>query len=202
MNIKLWSRLALFVLCFGAMSHFAFAQKFEIFPYASYANLKIWSNPREFKSSGIYGVKGGWNVTPNLQLGGTFGVMNRLEPEKMELGSRGVLWEGNGSYHFFPSEIKYFVPYLTAGAGVLHTVSLDQAISFSRPDRHTFWWGKDQPYNEFFTFSYGAGVKAQRIRGPLGFRAELRVRTVPDFLGYRTSWIEPTAGVTFTWGER
>jgi hypothetical protein len=54
----------------------------------------------------------------------------------------------------------------------------------------------------FFTISYGGGVKALNLWGPLGFRGDFRGRSMPNFFGNSVSWIEMTGGVTFTWGER
>jgi len=36
----------------------------------------------------------------------------------------------------------------------------------------------------------------------MGLRADIRGRTIPNFLGNSTSWPELTGGLTFTWGER
>jgi len=54
----------------------------------------------------------------------------------------------------------------------------------------------------FFTLNYGGGVKFLNIAGPIGFRVDVRGRTIPNFFGQTTTWLEPTAGVTFSWGER
>jgi hypothetical protein len=54
----------------------------------------------------------------------------------------------------------------------------------------------------FFTISYGGGIKGERLWGPLGFRVDLRGRTMPNFYGENLSTFEPTAGVLFSWGER
>ena len=54
----------------------------------------------------------------------------------------------------------------------------------------------------FFTVNYGGGVKFLHVVGPMGFRVDVRGRTIPNFLGHTTTWVEPTAGVTFSWGER
>jgi len=54
----------------------------------------------------------------------------------------------------------------------------------------------------FFTVNYGGGVKFLKVVGPMGFRVDVRGRTIPNFLSQTTTWLEPTAGVTFNWGER
>ena len=55
----------------------------------------------------------------------------------------------------------------------------------------------------FFTFSYGGGLKLQRLWGPLGFFGDVRGRTIPNFFnGHGTNLLEVTAGLNFAWGEK
>ena len=55
----------------------------------------------------------------------------------------------------------------------------------------------------FFTFSYGGGLKTQRVWGPLGFFGDVRGRTIPNFFnGHGTNLLELSAGLNFAWGER
>jgi hypothetical protein len=56
--------------------------------------------------------------------------------------------------------------------------------------------------DDFFTFSYGGGVKATRLWGPMGLFADFRGRTVPNFFGHGNTWPEINAGLNFTWGEK
>lgn len=53
----------------------------------------------------------------------------------------------------------------------------------------------------FFNFSDGGGVKAPKLRGPIGLRADVRGRTIPNLHGESTSWLELTGGITISWGE-
>jgi hypothetical protein len=54
----------------------------------------------------------------------------------------------------------------------------------------------------FFTFSYGGGIKATRLWGPMGFFGDFRGRTVPNFFGHGNTWPEISAGLNFSWGEK
>jgi hypothetical protein len=54
----------------------------------------------------------------------------------------------------------------------------------------------------FFTISYGGGVKGLRLAGPLGFRVDVRGRTIPNYFGSSTTRAEFTGGLVFAWGER
>jgi hypothetical protein len=55
----------------------------------------------------------------------------------------------------------------------------------------------------FFTFSYGGGLKLQRLWGPLGFFGDIRGRAIPNFFnGHGTNLLELSAGLNFAWGEK
>jgi hypothetical protein len=55
----------------------------------------------------------------------------------------------------------------------------------------------------FFTFSYGGGIKLQRLWGPLGFFGDVRGRAIPNlFNGHGTNLLELSAGLNFAWGEK
>jgi hypothetical protein len=58
-------------------------------------------------------------------------------------------------------------------------------------------------HSTFFTFSYGGGLKTQRVWGPLGFFGDVRGRAIPNFFnGHGTNLFELSAGLNFSWGER
>jgi hypothetical protein len=60
-----------------------------------------------------------------------------------------------------------------------------------------------QNHADFFTFSYGGGLKLARLWGPLGFFGDIRGRTIPNlFDGHVTNLLEVSAGLNFAWGER
>ena len=54
----------------------------------------------------------------------------------------------------------------------------------------------------FLTFSYGGGIKGERLWGPMGFFGDIRGRSVPNFFSTSLNWPELSAGLTFSWGER
>jgi hypothetical protein len=54
----------------------------------------------------------------------------------------------------------------------------------------------------FMTFSYGGGLKATRLWGPMGLFGDFRGRTVPNFFGHGNTWPEISAGLNFSWGEK
>jgi outer membrane protein with beta-barrel domain len=141
---------------------------------------------------------------------------------------RAHLWEAEFSYNFakrnmFGSTVK---PYATVGFGGI-TTRIKDADSFTLNVRsvtvqdsqtvspsglvkenwapQTLFFANDvlENNNTFFTFSYGGGLKAMRLWGPLGFFGDFRGRTVPNFVGGRANtWPELSAGLNFAWGER
>ena len=54
----------------------------------------------------------------------------------------------------------------------------------------------------FFTVNYGGGFKAANLWGPIGLRADLRGRTIPNFFHTTPSWPELTAGLLVSWGQQ
>ena len=213
------------VLCLTCVA--AFGQQVEIHPYAG-GFFPSTNNPDigRFRDEGIYGVKAGVFVTPGLELGGHFGYINhfeirpgtgfweRLNPSDRS-AVRGLLWEATGDYNFnntHPFGAKV-LPYLGIGAGGL-TANVRPTANGSRsielgpgtsilnangtPGRSLVLDNNDT----FFMFSYGGGLKALRLWGPVGLRGEVKGRTIPNIFGHETTWPEVTGGLTFSFGEQ
>ena len=54
----------------------------------------------------------------------------------------------------------------------------------------------------FLTLTYGFGIKALNLWGPMGLHLDVAGHTMPNFFGHQMSWPQATGGLTFTWGER
>lgn len=191
-------RAAVAFLILGAFFSYAPAQKFEIHPYAGFFfpdSFDFGSGSQEFKEEGIYGVKGGFFLTRNIEIEGNFGYINHFELEKTDPESRGILWEASGLYHL-PYIKHRFQPYVTAGVGGITAVVDDDDGRFVPSELRVFEDG-----DTFFTFSYGGGIKAPRLWGPLGLRGDVRGRTIPNLHGEASSWLELTGGIILSWGE-
>ena len=116
---------------------------------------------------------------------------------------------GEGSYQFARFGEAGITPYIVMGAGGLTTAANAGSVLLgglqvdangnvvSAPRTIML-----QDGDTFFTFSYGGGIKALRLLGPMGLRGDIRGRSIPNFLGNSTSWPELTGGLMFTWGER
>jgi hypothetical protein len=137
------------------------------------------------------------------------------------------IWEAEFTYNFGKRSLfgSFVRPYLVGGAGGL-TTKITQTDDQSRDSlkadctqlgaEHRCFVLNTRPVanskrvandilesgDTFFTFSYGGGVKWQRVWGPMGFFGDFRGRTIPNFFSEQTTWPELSAGLTFSWGER
>jgi hypothetical protein len=209
-------------------SQAAFAQKFEIHPYAGGFFPGDWKNEYKLRSEGIYGVKGGAFVSDRVLLEGHWGWMPHMEFKGTDPRARGMIWEFTPSFNFFTSRFSKAVPYVTVGVGGVtgyigdspNTTDRDLVFQFrgendsevkaanilanaetknpATPARTLIMEDGDT----FFAVSYGGGFKALDLWGPVGLRADFRGRSMPNFFGNSVSWMEATGGVTLSWGER
>jgi hypothetical protein len=179
------------------------------------------NNGQSFKSDGIYGIKGGVFLDQNMQVEGSFGYLNHFEfrqppnPFNPMFGIvqppvRGFLYDVNATYNFGERQFlnKRISPFLTVGGGGLTTSIPDASAVFIQGGGNIIIPGGAVVPNPgrtkvmesgdtFFTVNYGGGIKFLNLAGPVGFR-DVRGRTLPNFFGETTTWLEPTAGITFS----
>jgi hypothetical protein len=201
----------------------------NLYPYAggiwptrmdSFDNNKI-------KAEGIYGLKGGFYFGPNFELEGSFGYLNHFEPSRSpnpldfntngtfgQPSIQGFLYDLNFAWNFGNSNIfgAKVDPYVVVGGGGLTTEVRNGSSAFinggglvpvdgilvPNPTPATVLNGGDT----FFTVNYGGGVKFANLWGPLGFRVDVRGRTLPNFFGTNMTWLEATGGLLFSFGEK
>jgi hypothetical protein len=222
MTVKSFACLVLFGFALLPVS--LFAQAVEINPYGGY----YWSGtnasgPGRFINNQLLGVRGGGYITHNFELGGNYSWSNHFQPNDSNTAAnlagalgfpqaavRSNLWEVEYTYNFskgkwFSSSVR---PYLVGGTGGL-TTSLKNGDTFVLNVRPVdtasgtkFVTNDVMTGGTYFTFSYGGGVKANRLWGPMGVFGDMRGRTLPNFFGSATTRPELTAGLTFSWGER
>jgi len=223
-NVIVRSALVLFVVAVFTGS--LFAQRGEIYPNAGFIWPDTMNNGQSFKTDGIYGIKGGVFLDKNMQVEGSFGYLNHFELRQppnpfnpmfgiAQPAVRGFLYDVNATYNFGERQFlnKRISPFLTVGGGGLTTSIPDASAVFIQgggnvitpagavvpnPGRIKVMQSGDT----FFTVNYGGGIKFLNLARPLGFRVDVRGRTLPNFFGETTTWLEPTAGITFSWGER
>ena len=202
----------------------------EINPYAGwYWSGTNGSGPGRFFNTQYLGVRGGGYITPNFELGGNWNWTNHFQPNQSNTGSalagalgfpqgsvRSNLWEVEYTYNFAKRSIfgsTAVRPYVVGSTGGITT----NIRSARKGNEDTFVLNVVPVTNNgvkfvpndvfdsndtFFTFSYGGGVKALRVWGPMGFFGDIRGRTIPNFFSSATTRTELSAGLTFSWGER
>jgi hypothetical protein len=223
-------KLFIFVLLSAAALPFSlFAQVAEINPYAGFywpGSPSLTPNSvGDFQNNQLLGVRGGYYITSGFEIGGNYSWSNHFQPKSTDLASalaraagfpqgkvRANIWEAEFSYNFGKqSMFGYSVkPYVAAGAGGLTTRvgSSERFVLNTRPvtalSGNTVLVAKDVLRNNdtFFAFSYGGGLKAERLWGPMGAFGDFRGRSIPNFFSKSFTWPEVSAGLTFSWGER
>jgi hypothetical protein len=196
----------------------------DLSPYGGYVWPQNFTGVGDFKGNQILGVRGGFFVTSGFEIGGNYYWNNHFQPRNAnptahlagDLGFpqgavRANVWEAEFTYNFgqhrlFGSSVR---PYVVLGGGGLTTrikhedESVLNVRSVSTPSGPLFFANDVLDNNDtFFTFSYGGGLKATRLWGPMGVFGDFRGRTVPNFLGHANSWPELSAGLNFSWGEK
>jgi hypothetical protein len=166
------------------------AQQLEIHPYAGGFFPEKVAGVLDVKREGLYGLKGGIFLTDRIEAEGNIGYINDLRLEDTLTRRRAYVWEGLAAFHFTNSPRLYG----SFGVGGVTTTVTADSQSFFGP--------VSSSSDHFLSLSYGGGIKTLRKWGPVGYRADVRGRTLPRFYGFRFSWVEATAGLTFSWGER
>ena len=187
-------RVALCFTCLTlvtGLSITADAQKYEIHPYAGAFFPGKFAGVLEMENAGIYGVKAGVYIKGALETEGHFGYIRNVAFDGTLTRKKGYLWEGIASYNFtlFHLHPKFYGAFGLGG----FTTSVSA-------DSKDFWGASIPTRDSFLTLSYGGGIKALRQWGPVGYRADVRMRTLPDYYGFRLTWPEVTAGLTFSSG--
>jgi hypothetical protein len=201
-----------------------FAQGFEVRPYAAYYWPSSSNAFDNFEQTQVLGVRGGYYIGSSFEIGGNWGWINHFEPRNGggpstiagDLGFpqgkvRANIWEAEFSWNHAVKHLgRTLKPYVTGAAGGL-TTYMSSGNSFVlntrrviTPAGNTIFFPNNVISGDetFFTFSYGGGLKAERMVGPLGFFADFRGRTTPNFFHNAYTWPELSAGLSFAWGER
>jgi hypothetical protein len=216
------------IAVFLGLSGSAFAQKFEVDPYAGGFFPGDYRNEYKLRNEGVYGVKAGGHISDRVLLEGNWGWMPHMEFKGTDPRVRGMIWEFTPSFNFVTPRFGRAVPYVTVGVGGVtgfvgdtpNTTDRDLVFQF-RGENDTAVDAGDLLFNAetkhpdtparslvledgdtFFAVSYGGGVKALNLWGPVGLRGDFRGRSMPNFFGNSISWMEVTGGLTFSWGER
>ena len=130
MKVRLFLCLALSSVALAPLS--LFAQGFEVSPYGGFYWPSDNTGVGEFKSSQVLGVRGGYYISPSIEVGGNYSWSNHFQPSSSDTAAsfagdlgfpqgavRAHLWEAEFTYNFgqrnmFGSMLK---PYAVVGAG-------------------------------------------------------------------------------------
>jgi hypothetical protein len=188
------------------------AQSVEINPYFG----GVWpdsSHVGELKTNAIWGVRAGFHLDPNFAFEANVGYLNHFEVEGTDPKSRGILWEVAPTYSFSTQDWptpKSFTPHLSFGLGGI-TTRLKNPSQFTydvfenlqfvgSPPQTIVHSVQLQNRDTFFTVSAGGGFKVNP--GPVGFRADIRARMLPNYYRASPIWLEATVGISFVLGQR
>jgi len=219
-------RWVLLLIAMAVSATSTFAQLYEIHPYAGgqfLTNFKAAPDQIgrfDFRNPAVFGLKGGMFATENWLIEGNAGYVNQMKfRNHIEPAIYGIQWEALGSFHAFRARFARVFPYFSAGIGgltlnarnpldaddedkVVYAVNTTPRALPGSPFAPTTQAFIIEDGDTFFNFSYGGGVKGQRLWGPIGLRADLRGRTMPNFYGKAVHGFEMTGGLLVNWGER
>ena len=138
-----------------------------------------------------YLVAGGGGITTNMKNGNEFVLNNTFIDVPGASPATLKAAQANGT-------LQAFVPGANLSSGAVVTTGPSGIGSTVIVANDTL-----RDHVTFFTFSYGGGIKAQHLLGPLGVFGDVRGRTIPNFFnGHGTNLLELTAGLNFAFGER
>jgi hypothetical protein len=175
----------------------AFAQKYEIHPLVG-RNLPLkWADTYSLKSVSLVGVKGTIHANNDTQIEGEFEYLPHFEFRGSDPKTRAFVYGLNLSRSFTLPNTRV-IPFYTFGVGAVSAQTDGASSTTVLPDRTITLDNNDA----FFSVNYGIGIKAPRVFGPVGLRANIYGRTMPNFFGRANSWAEITGGLVFPIGNK
>lgn len=183
-----------------------------------FAIVAGWANPGGLNLEGggrvgligppIYGAVGTISITPR------FGIENRLifshdflRPQSVDFTTTEEIKSFNYSLNgVLDLPIERFgpsvTPFLSGGVGFVTTWNgVDDDGDEVLPADPNLAVAERMKFGTQFAISYGAGIKFERLAGPLGFRIEGRGLTLPNIRNDELHFFEILGGVLFTFGE-
>ena len=187
------------------------AQVAEVNPYV------VWywpttSSAGHLKDAGTFGIRAGYFLDSNTEIEGQFGYMNHFQIKGTDVSTRGLLWQIGASFNFATEDFPFthkFAPFVIADVGgiTLRTDGYSYPITGTIPlagggSLNTVRTVSVNNGDTFFNVSYGVGLKSVKLWGPMGFRAEVRGRTIPNFYHGAPTLLEASLGLNFVLGPK
>jgi hypothetical protein len=213
-----------------AATYFLGHHQVEVDPYLGYVwpgKVDFADTTTQLRNEGIFGVKSSAFLTDNFQVEGNFAYMSHFEGTSVPTildqtfgiqpkSVQGLIYDLNGVWNFANRPIlgAFFGPYVTGGIGGLSTEVRDGSVAVIggqfygiNPLTRSVVFDPTKTVvvhdnTAFLSLNYGGGIKSLKTWGPMGFLADFRGRTFPNFRGKSMTWPELTAGLTFTFGEK
>jgi len=187
----------------------AFAQRAELNPYVGF-QWPSTSSAGHLRDDGSYGLRTGYFLDSNTEIEAQLGYIPHFKVEGVDGRSRGFLWNIGTSYNFSTSDFPFtrrLAPFVIVDVGGITTHT--DGYTYSLPGNIALAGGGTiatvrtvdvRDGDTFFNVSYGAGVKSIGLWGPMGFRAEVRGRTIPNYYHGAPTWFEASVGLNFVFG--
>lgn len=186
-------------------------QSVELNPYLGFYSASP-SSAGQIRNEPFYGLRIGVFADSNLEVEAQFGYIEHFKPKDIDPRSRAFLWNGGLSYNFSTEEFPFthkFAPFIVVDVGGITTRT--NGYSYSIPGNIPLASGgvldtvrtvSVNNHDTFFNVSYGAGLKSVKFWGPMGFRAEVRGRTIPNYYHGAPTWLEGSVGINFVFGAK
>jgi hypothetical protein len=184
-------------------------QSFELNPYVGFYSASP-SSAGQLRNEPFYGVRLGAFLDSNLEFEAQFGYIEHFKAKNIDTRARAAIWNGGFSYNFSTDEFPFthkFAPFFIVDVGGITTRTT--GYSYSIPGNIPLASGgvldtvrtvSVSSNDTFFNVSYGVGLKSVKLWGPMGFRGEVRGRTIPNYYHGAPTWIEGSVGVNFVFG--
>jgi hypothetical protein len=190
--------MGLLLLVLTMFSTRSFAQKYEVHPLVGRTAPDKWADLYSLKSVSVVGVKAAVFANNTTQVEGEFEYLPHFEFRGTDPKTRGWVWGVSLSRNVFLNNSK-IIPFFHFGVGGV-TARNDPpgSVTTTFPDRSITIDHNDT----FAAVTYGGGVKALDVIGPVGLRFNIMGRTMPNFFGRGNTWAEFTGGPVFSWGKK
>jgi len=190
--------MGLLLLVLTMFSTRSFAQKYEVHPLVGRTAPDKWADLYSLKSVSVVGVKAAVFANNTTQVEGEFEYLPHFEFRGTDPKTRGWVWGVSLSRNVFLTNSK-IIPFFHFGVGGV-TARNDPpgSVTTTFPDRSITIDHNDT----FAAVTYGGGVKALDVIGPVGLRFNIMGRTMPNFFGRGNTWAEFTGGPVFSWGKK
>jgi len=190
--------MGLLLLVLTMFSTRSFAQKYEVHPLVGRTAPDKWADLYSLKSVSVVGVKAAVFANNTTQVEGEFEYLPHFEFRGTDPKTRGWVWGVSLSRNVFLNNSK-IIPFFHFGVGGV-TARNDPpgSVTTTFPDRTITIDHNDT----FAAVTYGGGLKALDVIGPVGLRFNIMGRTMPNFFGRGNSWAEITGGMVFAFGTK